>query len=397
MRLTAPLLSLLLLPALAGAAKVEMPEWGESSEAGGYRLGGGLWPSGLVEGDDGEDGKKDGETVAEAEGETRKFDPEKLKFYGPATADGEESAPGGSETEAAAEGAVAANESGEALPPPKDAPAQPKIEPLPPIEGELSDLYFELAPVDFLIDPQRLLTEQKSNDIKRFLEFHADESNFHIYVMVIGETQEIPDDVDLQEKHREWFPEQSTVLMLYRREHLDDTRFVYNDSVRSSLPGSVFDRIRQNCLREGGATELAPDQVEKMAIELSIQLYWLTQLMKHETPEAKQRAAETPVREMEASADAPELLREYAPGIFLEESGRRAVSVIVTAVVVLGVFAFVAFAGWCVLWWRDRDRLSGKPLIFPTFRIVPRLGGEYCGGGFVGMSFEIGDGSNLSR
>ena len=45
------------------------------------------------------------------------------------------------------------------------------------------------------------------------------------------------------------------------------------------------------------------------------------------------------------------------------------------------------------MWWRGRENVSGGPLLFPEFRIVPRLGGEFCGGGFVSMSFELNDGA----
>ncbi|MDF1862504.1 MAG: hypothetical protein P1U87_19965 [Verrucomicrobiales bacterium] len=396
------------LPAAALAAKVELPEWGEPTEAAAYQLGGGLWPTGVL-------GDAEEEATAEAETEVAKTADAKtsdakegekvageavskeqaLKFYGPA---GEVD----STEPITADTAVKVPESGakpvgEGLKFPDEEPAQEApVEALPPLEGKLADTYFEHAPMDFLIDPQRLLTEQKSNDIKRFLEFHSDESEFHIYVMVFGETQKIPDDVNLRQLHKEWFSESPTVMMLYYREHPEMTEFVYNDNVSSALPKSVFDRIRQNCLREGGATDLAPDQVEKMAIELSIQLYWLSRLMKHETKEGQELAAETEIYEMPASADAPELLREYAPGIFLEEKGRKVLSMIFTTLLILGTVLAVAAVGWGVMWWRNRDRVAGKPLLFPSFEIIPRLGGEYSGGGFVSMSFEINEGSDFS-
>ena len=50
--------------------------------------------------------------------------------------------------------------------------------------------------------------------------------------------------------------------------------------------------------------------------------------------------------------------------------------------------------GWVVMWWRGRESLSGEPLLFPEFRLPRRLGGEYCGGGFVGMSFELNEGAS---
>ncbi|MEM6279626.1 MAG: hypothetical protein AAF733_09115 [Verrucomicrobiota bacterium] len=375
------ILLLIALPASVMALKVDMPEWEDASESASYSLGGGLWPAGLIEGEEEEEAPPTSPELADAPSSE-----EALKFYGPGgltsdepiRADMNETAPQGSPDGV-----------------PELIAETPAIETLPPIEGDLKDLYFAHPPVDFLVDPQRLLTEQKSNDIKRFLEFHSDESDFHIYVLVIGETQSVPEDVDLRELHREWFEDASTVMMIYHRENPAETEFVYNDRVRSALPSSVFDRIEQNTLREGGATDLAPDQVEKMAIELSIQLYWLSRLMDHESKEEQERIASTPVHELAASEDAPELLREYAPGIFIEESGIKLVSFLFTTLIVVGVILGMAGVGWLVMWWRSQDYVAGAPLIFPSYQIIPRLGGEFSGGGFVSMSFDIRDGSHF--
>lgn len=397
-------LSILLVSTVATAASVEMPEWNDPKDASSFVLGGGLWPSGLIE-EEGEDSEASAEGAGEKETATETAsdavarsdenesedgqpgtDTSDLEFFGPAEGTEADPATPARSPDLSPETVAVARETGEG-----EGAEASEAEPLPPIEGELEDLYFAHAPFEFLVDPQRLLTEQKSNDIKRFLEFHSDESEYHIYVLVIGESQKIPDNVDLRQLHREWFAESPTVMMIYYREAPEMTEFVYNDSVTSALPSSVFERIRQNCLREGAATELAPDQVEKMAIELSIQLYWLSRLEEAETHEARTITAETPVHELPASEDAPELLREYAPGIFVEESGRRFVSIVLTALLILIALVIVAAIGWVLLWWRNRDRVSGAPLIFPSFQVVPRLGGEFSGGGFVAMSFEVND------
>ena len=86
-----------------------------------------------------------------------------------------------------------------------------------------------------------------------------------------------------------------------------------------------------------------------------------------------------------ASPDAPELLREYAPGIFIDDSS-KVISLIFTAVIILGCLAVLGLIGWIILWWKGRENVSGEPLLFPEFTISPRLGGEVSGGGFVGMS-----------
>ena len=364
------------------AANVDLPEWEESSAPAAFVLGGGLWPTDILG-----SGTAGDEPEVVAEGSEVPTPDQALKFYGPGGAEVESDEPIRAEVKE-----VDVSPDGV----PQLVVEAPAIEALPPIEGDLKDLYFAHAPVDFLIDPQRLLTEQKSNDIKRFLEFHSDESEFHIYVLVIGETQKVPGDVNLRELHREWFSDASTVMMLYYREKPELTEFVYNEKVRSSLPKSVFDRIEQNCLREGAATDLAPDQVEKMAIELSIQLYWLGRLMEHESKEEQELFASTPVHELAASENAPELLREYAPGIFLEESGLKVVSFIFTTLIIVGVILLFTGIGWLFLRLKSQDRFSGGPLIFPNFEIVPRLGGEFSGGGFVSMSFDIREGSNFA-
>lgn len=381
-----------------------MPEWTEATEAEHYALGGGLWPAGLLPNhEESADAGNTGGTVADANAAADANDstvpqPNPTKFYGPVLENGEEVAPeAAKETTLATEETPGNSKTADAKEGAKPEEQEvveevPAYEPLPPIEGELEDLYFAYAPVDYLIDPQRLLTEQKSNDIKRFLEFHSDESNFHIYVMVLGETQTVPEDVDLKALHKKWFSDSPTALMLYYREHPEMTELVFNESITSTLPSSVFDRITQYCLREGAATDDAPDQVEKMAIELSIQLYWLSRLADAEGAEAKEKVAASEPHEMPASEDAPELLREYMPGIFVEKTGQW-VPYVVTGLLVLAGICLLGFIGWLAMWWRGREKISGKPLIFPEFQVVSRLGGEYSGGSYIGMSFDINDGS----
>ena len=355
---------------MALAAKIDYPEWSDSADADSYRLGGALWPTGILP-----DAPAEPDAEVAEEGKP-KGAPSDAKFYGP-----QENAEGTEVGATAREGAATEEVPPEPIPEP---------EPLPPLEGDLADLYFEHPPIEFLIDPQRLLTEQKSNDIKRFLEFHSDEAQFKIFVMVLGETQKIPADINLRQLHHDWFSDDPTVLMVYYREVPELTELVLNDGVRTSLPKSVFDRILQNVLREGAATDDAPDQVEKMAIELSIQLYWLGRLMESETKEEREIAANTALEDMPASADAPDLLREYAPGLFI--SDRPTIKSFITmGIGALGMLLILGIGGWIYYWWRDRNSLTGRPLIFPNFEVVPRLGGEFSGGTFVGMSFEINE------
>jgi hypothetical protein len=394
------LLLVLAMPTQGMTASAELPEWEEAEDLTEFALGGVLWPSGsaaageaaLLARRGGVPFAEDATDVAEtpagatdaATTETAEANPAKPKepiFYGPEGAVAATVLAALTPEESAAAALAEGN--------PELAAAEPEfIEDLPPLTGELGKRYFGHAPVEFLIDPQHLLTEQKSNDIQRFLEFHSDEAEFDIFVMVLGEKQTVPEDTDLKALHAQWFADRPTLLMLYYREHPDLTELVVNDRISSALPVTVMAQVRENILREGSATDHAPDQVEKMAIELSIQLYWVGRLLEQGSKEGRELAATGSAREMAASADAPEVLREFAPQFFLSEKVK---AVPYLLFVMLGLLAFAGggmlWAAW--RWWQERERIGGRALLFPHFQITPRLGGEFSGGSYVGMSFDL--------
>ncbi len=391
------ILLVLSMPSQGITASAELPEWEVTEDLAAFTLGGVLWPSGSVAAgevallarrggvpipeEDAELAETTDGTAPAAATDAAPAQPGEPVFYGP------EGAVAATVLAALTPGANAdavAAEQGN----PELVAAPEIIEELPPLTGELGKRFFAHTPVDYLIDPQHLLTEQKSNDIQRFLEFHSDEAEFDIFVMVLGEKQKIPDDVDLKALHEKWFGDQPALLMVYYREHPDLTELVVNADITSALPATVMAQVRENILREGSATDHAPDQVEKMAIELSIQLYWVGRLLEQESKEGLELAAAGSAREMSASAGAPEVLREFAPQFFLSAPAKG------VPYLFLAVLIVIAFAGGGMLWaaWRwlqDRERIGGRALLFPHFQITPRLGGEYSGGAFVGMSFDL--------
>ena len=262
---------------------------------------------------------------------------------------------------------------------------------LPPVAGELRDEYFSLRPVEFLVDPQRLLTEQKSHDIQRFLEYHADEAQFDICMMLFGASQDIPEDISLEERHREWFGDRSVVLVAYFLEHPERTRVIYGEGVRQKLPEGVFSRIFQSCVREAQVAETPFDQVERFAIEMSIRLYWLAKMLE------RQAAGEAiPTTEEELSGPKWEQLATNAqPGALSAGVPTAEASMMTDRLLSLpwlllgaGTFLLSALTGAGAWWWR-RDSLAAKPVLFPELELPTRLGGNFSGGGYVGISFEV--------
>ncbi len=341
-----------------GATPLEMPEW-EGDTASASLVGSGLWP------------------------------------------DDEREAPPGGES-AASEPAPATEErvnAGEGLPglifirrkTPFDAEPFPREEPeeLPPIRGELREQFFGDRPRHYLVDPQRILTEQKANDIHRFLEFHSEESLYPVFLLVTGENQVLPGDVDLDAVLRRWFADGPGVILVYRAEAPENLHLRISSPTGAPPAESVLSRMEEACVREALAADNPSDQVERLVVELSIQLAWFerqgrdvsstSELTAREeetslpaTPPVASSATPGAASGREMMGDAGSFLREV-PALWAGGGG----GVLVLAALVMHGLA------------RSRAR-ARKPILFPVYRSRPRLGGRFTGGAFVGISFEMG-------
>lgn len=253
---------------------------------------------------------------------------------------------------------------------------------LPPIEGNLRDRYFALAPIDHLVDPQQLLTEQKSHDIERFLQYHAEEAEFDICLLLFGGTQEIPEDLSLEQKHREWFGNQPIVTVAYFLAHPERTEIVYGENVSKALPKNAFEEIFKYCVREAQVAETPFDQVERLAIELSIRLYWVAKTLERDA--AGELTGVPADRENPEWEGGPVVLGSAAPGDFLGTNLGRFPWVLTG---ISGAMLLGAIGG--IWWWWRRDSLAAKPMLFPELEVPSRLGGAFSGGGYVGISFNV--------
>ncbi len=54
----------------------------------------------------------------------------------------------------------------------------------------------------------------------------------------------------------------------------------------------------------------------------------------------------------------------------------------------VALLALIA-AIWMGSWMWRRDSLNRKPVLFQELSMPNRLGGEFSGGGFVGMSYDV--------
>jgi hypothetical protein len=241
---------------------------------------------------------------------------------------------------------------------------------------ETRRLFLRQRPLDFLVDPLALLTEQRSNDVSRFLEYHSEEAPFDICLLVLRENERIPEGTSLAALHKKWFGEERVALVVYPFGQPRKTLFEFGPAVRDRVSSTVVGRIEQSCVAEAAVGADPSDQVERLSIELSIRLYWLGRIL--DRPQSMTEA------EAEAAAD----LQRVADS---EGAGGKAIfgRVMTWGWLFVGALASV-IAGAVLRWLVRRNSLNGEPLFFPDRELAARLGGPCAGGRCASLSFRFG-------
>lgn len=240
---------------------------------------------------------------------------------------------------------------------------------------ETKRMYFHQRPLDFLVDPLALLTEQKSHDISRFLEYHSEGAPYDICLMVLRENERVPDDLSLAKLHKQWFGEERVALVVYPFGHPSDMSFEFGPEVSKMVSRSVISRIEQSVLAEAAVGADPSDQVERLSTELSIRLYWLARIL--DRPQN--------MTEAEAELAADEHRREALHG-----EGEAAAKLAMRwswAVLAILLSFGLGLLVWCLA---RRNSLHGGPVFFPDRELPVRLGGASSGGACAEMSFRFG-------
>jgi len=123
-------------------------------------------------------------------------------------------------------------------------------------------------PTDRVMDPQNFLQGQRVNDIMRFLEVQSSQASFDIYTVVLPENQTLPE-TDLQELHQRWFGDDYSALIVYHVNAPGQTRLLLGDRFQAS----VVEKLTNQITVVAAEMPAPEDQLEALAIELSIQLY----------------------------------------------------------------------------------------------------------------------------
>ena len=247
---------------------------------------------------------------------------------------------------------------------------------------ETRRMYFSQRPLDFLVDPLALLTEQKSHDISRFLEYHSEGAPYDICLIVLRENERVPDDLSLAKLHQQWFGDERVALAVYPFGHPRDMKFEFGPAISKVVSRSVISRIEQSVLAEAMVGVDPSDQVERLSIELSIRLYWLARIL--------DRPQDMTEAEAELAADEHQKSALSGHGEAAAKLAMRWSWVVLAILLSFGLGIMV----WCLA---RRNSLRGGPVFFPDRELPVRLGGASSGGACAEISFRFGGDQERGR
>jgi len=247
---------------------------------------------------------------------------------------------------------------------PAPEPTEEIEEPVDPsneIPEEFLAEYFEAPPVEMLVDPQRLLSQQEYADQLTFLQYHSGDSEVDLFVYLFDALQEIPSQAQAEQLVEQFFSGDRPAAVVFY--------FVgapQRSSIRlsSHLTGLVSISEQRRLLSSSVTKALEKanivDQLEGFAVQLSIRLYWVEKVFAG-TPQAAE----------------PLVVLKEKPK---PESGEDRLVRLIEVVRPVALLAGGLLAGLVVVWvaWLLISRRLRYRL--PEFEVAPRLGGEHGAG-----------------
>lgn len=229
----------------------------------------------------------------------------------------------------------------------------------------------ETAPAqEFLIDPQALVPEMTTQELGRFLEFHARESRIRIHVLVLPKDGQIPAVAQLERVAGGGLLKSDSCLLVYPVSEPWRARLFVSKAVHDRTSADFLAETARACLQNALLTQDPLDQLERFGTELSTRLFWL-QKQQVQAPRTASSTDTARLHELSASGAA-----SAAPAQgFAATRGPLILGVLTLLLVIAAAFAS---RHPIRRWWQARSR---KYIwLLPETDPTPRLGGAFTGG-----------------
>jgi len=257
----------------------------------------------------------------------------------------------------------------------EESVAEPVVEPavvLEPLPERMWSRYFGVKPKPFLVDPQRLMHARDFRERNDFLKYHSSDSKIDLWFYLFKENQEIPEGAEAGDMAQRFFNEgKPVVIVFYYIGQPQRTSLVLSPSLADVVPLADRDRALSVSVKRAEKDAVATKQFERFMLQMSIQLYWMEQLLGDDAnPEADDEdallgSAVTQEGGLEESWEVSAWQWLQASWVFL----------------LVGGFLVLSLAVWRV-WLMARASYE-----FPEIEVEPRLGGDHAAGVGAVISF----------
>lgn len=240
------------------------------------------------------------------------------------------------------------------------------------VPEEHIDAYFSKKPEKFLVDPQGLMPRKERENLDRFLQLHAEDSEIDLHVYVFGEDQSVPSDVRVQEVPERLFSGEKPAILVFYHLGAPARAVVYlSPNMTDVVSIAEQRRASESALVKATQAMGVYEQMEEFLVQISVRAYWMERMLAGtanetmaEKPVNVVKAAETSEHDPKAGWRFPAWLKDV-----------KAYGIAGVAGLTILVFGFV--------WLRSRRRYT-----FPQVPVERRLGGEHAAGVGAVLTFS---------
>lgn len=238
---------------------------------------------------------------------------------------------------------------------------------------------------DPLIDPSTELAETQSEDLRRFLGFHAEESGIPIVVLLLAKDEKLPPTASLDLIAQGSLSARRAALLAYPMGEPWRARLFLPRAAHEAVSTAYLTRLVEACLNQASQSSTPEDQLHEYVVQLSIRLFWLQkELAKSRTSSVAfaDTAQTPPLAEVGPGLDQlPPVPETAAPSASLPHILRLPAASFIIIAILLGFLLAVTFRRlYRVAKTTAAQRRHRQSWTLPDPETTPRLEGAFCGG-----------------
>lgn len=233
---------------------------------------------------------------------------------------------------------------------------------------------------ELLIDPLGLITEVLQGDLERFLNFHAQEARFPLYIVVLKSDEKLPADIDLMAMATGGIAKKPTAVLAYPIAEPWRARLFLPKLAHDSASNTFLKELLEACVKEAMSSPETDEQLHRFCVELSTRLFWLEKLCPAVRVAEKPAVPTVSLQEVVSKDSAPAASQTPLITVTPPPTGDPVLRWVVFILCLLAAIGTTVWHGMRT-WRKSKARQQLKTAwILPERDLPQRLGGAFSGG-----------------